>query len=116
MRRVDPSYLASSLISGCGAFLGAVALLAVGLTAVRKVHAGSGYLVAAAGGVLFLSSCCTSIPSIAMQAGVGGEIFYEAGDLFSVLNLLMMIGIYALVIAAMATLAKAVLAGAGGAK
>jgi len=113
---VDPSYLATSLISGCGSFIGAVALLAVGLTAVRKVHAGSGYLVAAAGGVLFLSGCCTSIPSLAMQTGVGGEIVYNYPDLFSVLNLLMMIGIYGLVIAAMGTLAKAVLAGAGGAK
>ena len=112
---MDPEFALPSMVQGCGTFIGAVALLIVGLTAVRKVHAGSGYIVAAAGAVHFLSSCCSTLPTVAMQAGVGGELFYEFPRLFSVLSLLMMLVVYALIIAGMASLAKAVLA-AGGAK
>ncbi|MBZ0115521.1 MAG: hypothetical protein IT378_13930 [Sandaracinaceae bacterium] len=63
---METSFLVESSAS-CIEWVVALALVAVGATAVRKAEPRAGYLVIATGALWLLSSCCSYIPTLRWQ-------------------------------------------------
>ena len=87
-------------------------MIVVGLTSVRKAHPTSGFVVAGAGAIALLGSCCSNIPGILMRQGIGGSAIYEMSDVFTALNLLVTLATYGAIIGGMVMLANAIQKGA----
>lgn len=99
-----------SALFTCTALLVAIALIAVGATAVRKANPTSGYLFIAAGAVMFLMRCCLGFSS--MESMLRAGVDYELVQMVMVVKTLLGAGevmlIAILLASALATLAKKV--------
>jgi len=100
------------LMTGCAGWIVGLVLLGVGFGPVRKAHPVAGYLLGAAGGMQFISSCCSEWRG---PASVWADIDAAngmLGDISGLLSFFAYGAMFGLVIASAVVLAKKVSADA----
>jgi len=96
--------------SACVTSIGGIVLLVIALVLVRKALPLAGFLLAGAGALELLGSCCTGFTAT-YPAAVGVDSFYEVvSDVSSPIQLLLSLATYGLIIGAGAALARAAVA------